>query len=1013
MVFVRLLVPISFETRFSFMPSEQQRDVFVAEMLEIVSSENASGVQVQDFVGAVAGEADEDIPYTDGNLSEGKPTIGIIGENIENENIGAGNLYANVVGTENMNFRMNSDTNSVVQEVKDSVLTTDSMKMPRNGFLPGAIFFILWAMGFVIVLGINIWAMVRMRRLLGKPAEYRKVMVVNSFTRREKSVPVYLCENSGTPFTLGFLNPAIYLPGKLADEELEYILCHEQVHISRMDNMVKHVTFLLTAIYWFNPLVWVAFFFMERDMEMSCDEKVLKIMGRDIKRDYCQSLLSFAEGRDKIPATHLNFGENSVKQRVKNVLSYKKAKKWSVAIGGVVLIVVVVALFTTGREELPAGGEAQGAIEQEQVEAQGSVIQEEDNPDAQIGESATYYNTPELALEARIAEYMKENKLVTWGKYNYFAKGDTTTIQYTVTDSLNKYILEETVSVLAKDDTYSVEPVSMVSYEQIDSKEQFDALYWDETSKRYWWNTVDYNLSYYRRILQLLLYGGDAAESEYAKRFTDPVTAAVELLNLGAGEGKILEAPSVDSVPEGMYATQNPIGNAVAVHFYVAEGRKVTVSYTFNKDGSQIEIPMVLCEGTTGIWGLEGAFVRTVYATRNITTNADGSEGDVIELTSHGLYRRNQNGLLTCIYPYYVNTENGFTVKDGVVYFVVDSGYWEESLEYEEDAICMLDLNTGEIDKTSLQLGELNRVTAPIKDINVFDGFVQVTCNGKDYKIPLVNTGQAGVALEHTYNGKAITDLTKGEQDAYGVALRQQLLRNPGQVLKLSNRTLEETYVLIDLDGDDKTEKASMKIQTISHSDHYQFRIGDSVLEDRGDCISNEIWAFSLDGKEILLAIYDDGPSGDPQTMLFAYRNGEVKMVGEFYQHIEDVRIEKDIIHAKQGAYPIQTDRIYCQYVMSTDGILTFVEQETYDFTGLNDIKLLVELPVHSAPGSEDVIYIKPQMVHFTKTDKTQKWVYVEGEDGTGGWMLVGTFGWVNELKKDSREVFEGLNMAG
>ena len=161
------------------------------------------------------------------------------------------------------------------------------------------------------------------------------------------------------------------------------------------------------------------------------------------------------------------------------------------------------------------------------------------------------------------------------------------------------------------------------------------------------------------------------------------------------------------------------------------------------------------------------------------------------------------------------------------------------------------------------------------------------------------------------------------------------------------------------------------------------------------------------------MAIYDDGPSGDPQTMLFAYRNGEVKMVGEFYQHIEDVRIEKDIIHAKQGAYPIQTDRIYCQYVMSTDGILTFVEQETYDFTGLNDIKLLVELPVHSAPGSEDVIYIKPQMVHFTKTDKTQKWVYVEGEDGTGGWMLVGTFGWVNELKKDSREVFEGLNMAG
>ena len=148
------------------------------------------------------------------------------------------------------------------------------------------------------------------------------------------------CENIASPFVLGILKPRIYLPAGLKDAERSYILEHEQAHIRRFDYLIKPLAFLALCIHWFNPLAWVSFMLMTKDMEMSCDERVLRKLGTDIKKDYSTSLLSLAVGTGMVNASPLAFGESNVKARIKNVLNYRKPAFW-VIIAAVLIVSVV------------------------------------------------------------------------------------------------------------------------------------------------------------------------------------------------------------------------------------------------------------------------------------------------------------------------------------------------------------------------------------------------------------------------------------------------------------------------------------------------------------------------------------------------------------------------------------------------------------------------------------------------------------------------------------------------
>lgn len=156
-------------------------------------------------------------------------------------------------------------------------------------------------------------------------------------------------KNLKTPFVLGIVRPKIYLPVGLSATERSYVLLHEQTHIHRKDHIIKILAFLVLSIHWFNPFVWAAFILMNKDMELSCDEKVLKEMNEDIKKPYAKSLLSLATGRHILNGRPLAFGEGNVKVRIKNVLSYKRPRFWVITMGIIVVIAITIGLISNPR----------------------------------------------------------------------------------------------------------------------------------------------------------------------------------------------------------------------------------------------------------------------------------------------------------------------------------------------------------------------------------------------------------------------------------------------------------------------------------------------------------------------------------------------------------------------------------------------------------------------------------------------------------------------------------------
>lgn len=135
---------------------------------------------------------------------------------------------------------------------------------------------------------------------------------------------IYRMPGEGTPFVYGIFRPRIYLSQALSPEEERYMLLHEQIHIRRMDPLFRTLAYAALCIHWFNPFVWLAFSLSEKDMEMSCDEAVIRQIGSNVKKKYSASLLALASGHRIIKGIPLAFGEGDTKQRIENVLRYRK-----------------------------------------------------------------------------------------------------------------------------------------------------------------------------------------------------------------------------------------------------------------------------------------------------------------------------------------------------------------------------------------------------------------------------------------------------------------------------------------------------------------------------------------------------------------------------------------------------------------------------------------------------------------------------------------------------------------
>lgn len=235
----------------------------------------------------------------------------------------------------------------------------DSVNAAFNALLPAATpFASVNPMQIWIALGSLVW-------LIGVTLLF--IYAVISYLKLKKKIGlatlvsgnIYETDLILSPFVCGFMKPKIYLPISLKGQEREYILLHEQIHIRRLDYLVKPVAFLALALHWFNPLMWLCFSLMTKDMEMSCDERVVQKRVGEEKASYSSSLLALATPKRMPSPSPLAFGESNIKARIKNILNYQRPSFWVAIVSVIAVIIVAVALISNPQSdaagEVPAG----------------------------------------------------------------------------------------------------------------------------------------------------------------------------------------------------------------------------------------------------------------------------------------------------------------------------------------------------------------------------------------------------------------------------------------------------------------------------------------------------------------------------------------------------------------------------------------------------------------------------------------------------------------------------------
>ena len=194
----------------------------------------------------------------------------------------------------------------------------------------------IWLLGILSMAVYSVISLGRLRRRL-KEAVFEKENI-------------YRIRGNGSPFVYGLFRPRIYLPEKITEEEERYILLHERIHIGRGDAVFRLLAYLALSLHWFNPFVWAAFALSGRDMEMSCDEAVMRHMDGDIREEYSRSLLSFAVGGRRIAGAPLAFGESDTKARIRNIMRYKKPAGAGVVAALFLVIMLAVSLGSDPKE---------------------------------------------------------------------------------------------------------------------------------------------------------------------------------------------------------------------------------------------------------------------------------------------------------------------------------------------------------------------------------------------------------------------------------------------------------------------------------------------------------------------------------------------------------------------------------------------------------------------------------------------------------------------------------------
>lgn len=467
----------------------------------------------------------------------------------------------NTIGTsETSTAHASSNT---AANVVTHTLTTSQMVLGILG--------LLWLIVVALFVAYGIYSYVKCRMLVRTAVIARDI---TSATHKEKaSASVWECDRIPSPFVLGIIRPRIYIPFRMPKQEQAYILAHEQCHIRRLDPLWKLIAFLLLAVYWWNPLVWCAFFYLVRDMEMSCDEAVIEQFGNEIKQGYSNSLLSFAMERHPYSFAPIAFGEGDAGRRIKNVLNFKKLQTWAAILVIVLLVVVGVSCLTNGKDKISSDVTSDlknSQIQQPAVETTEALTDSDNSSTAQESlQSVDQWAQAFAARDVRTIQDMatddaandlkEENLLDDNGNFGWSSpwpwfdeESGIPAYQITQSDDTSATILyyaqvsdphvtvwEETLQYTKKDDKIKVTSEKLQMFNLITHGSEFEAAYPNGIQN----TPMDYQTNGLGETLNehAMSANGMSPDGEYV--LTDPVGAACYFLNLSPDD-KITEFTS-------------------------------------------------------------------------------------------------------------------------------------------------------------------------------------------------------------------------------------------------------------------------------------------------------------------------------------------------------------------------------------------------------------------------------------------------------------------------------------
>ena len=210
---------------------------------------------------------------------------------------------------------------------------------------------LVWSFGVLLMLSYLALRYIKLRRLVREAAWEKE--------------NIWICDAVTTPFILGLVRPKIYLPSGLSGTSREYVIAHEKCHLRCKDHWWKPISYLILSVFWFDPLMWIAYFMICKDIEFACDESVIRRYSLSEKKAYSQAILTCSANRKLVLACPIAFGETAVVGRIRNVLNHKKPGLWIMLVSALVLIFCTIGFFT-----IPVGAQTNdsGLASSEQIE---------------------------------------------------------------------------------------------------------------------------------------------------------------------------------------------------------------------------------------------------------------------------------------------------------------------------------------------------------------------------------------------------------------------------------------------------------------------------------------------------------------------------------------------------------------------------------------------------------------------------------------------------------------------